>query len=109
MRSIPRRRKYYWQLIDKGLFRIGADAWWLDTDEPETEGRETSVLVNNKAAIGSGARYANLFSLMTTEAVYKGSAGPPARSAYLFFRVRRPRGCSATPWRRGRATWSPTG
>ena len=34
--------------MDKGLFRIGADAWWLDTDEPETEGRETSVLVNNK-------------------------------------------------------------
>ena len=62
----PEARKYYWQLIDKGLFKIGADAWWLDTDEPETEGRETSVLVNNKIAIGSGARYADLFSLMTT-------------------------------------------
>jgi alpha-D-xyloside xylohydrolase len=68
----PAARKYYWQLIDKGLFQIGADAWWLDTDEPETEGRETSVLVNNKVAIGSGARYANLYSLMTTESVYEG-------------------------------------
>jgi alpha-D-xyloside xylohydrolase len=68
----PEARKYYWQLIDKGLFKIGADAWWLDTDEPETEGRETSVLVNNKTAIGSGARYADLFSLMTTQAVYEG-------------------------------------
>jgi alpha-D-xyloside xylohydrolase len=68
----PAARKYYWQLIDKGLFQIGADAWWLDTDEPETEGRETSVLMNNKVAIGSGARYANLYSLMTTEAVYEG-------------------------------------
>jgi alpha-D-xyloside xylohydrolase len=68
----PEARKYYWHLIDQGLFKIGADAWWLDTDEPETEGRETSVLVNNKIAIGSGARYADLFSLMTTQAVYEG-------------------------------------
>jgi alpha-D-xyloside xylohydrolase len=71
----PEARKYYWQLMDKGLFRIGADAWWLDTDEPETEGRETNVLVNNSVALGSGARYANLFPLMTTEAVYQGQRG----------------------------------
>jgi alpha-D-xyloside xylohydrolase len=71
----PEARKYYWQLMDKGLFRIGADAWWLDTDEPETEGRETNVLVNNKVARGSGARYANLFPLMTAEAVYQGQRG----------------------------------
>ncbi len=68
----PAARVYYWQLIDKGLFKIGADAWWLDTDEPETEGRETNILVNNKVALGSGARYANLYPLMTTSAVYQG-------------------------------------
>ena len=65
-------RAYYWHLIDKGLFKIGADAWWLDTDEPETEGRETSILENNKVKLGSGARYANLYPLMTTSAVYEG-------------------------------------
>jgi alpha-D-xyloside xylohydrolase len=68
----PEARKYYWQLIDKALFQIGADAWWLDTDEPETEGRETSVLINNKVALGSGARYANLYPLMTTASVNEG-------------------------------------
>jgi alpha-D-xyloside xylohydrolase len=68
----PAARAYYWQLIDKGLFKIGADAWWLDTDEPETEGHETSILVNNKVGLGSGARYANLYPLMTTTAVYEG-------------------------------------
>jgi alpha-D-xyloside xylohydrolase len=68
----PEARKYYWELIDKGLFRIGADAWWLDTDEPETEHRETNLLVTNKVAIGNGARYANLYPLMTTTAVYQG-------------------------------------
>src|SRR5579871_3794087 len=68
----PEAREYYWGLIDKGLFSIGADAWWLDTDEPETEGRETNILVTNKVALGSGARYANLYPLMTTTAVYEG-------------------------------------
>jgi alpha-D-xyloside xylohydrolase len=68
----PEARKYYWQLIDKGLFQIGGDAWWLDTDEPETEGRETNILVTNKIAWGSGARYANLYPLMTTTGVYEG-------------------------------------
>jgi alpha-D-xyloside xylohydrolase len=58
--------------MDDALFKIGADAWWLDTTEPETEGREDSVMVRNKLAIGNGARYANLFPLMTTTAVYEG-------------------------------------
>jgi alpha-D-xyloside xylohydrolase len=68
----PEARKYYWSLMDKALFKIGADAWWLDTTEPETEGRETNILVSNKVAIGSGARYANEFPLLSTTAVYEG-------------------------------------
>ena len=68
----PEARKYYWNLMDGALFKIGVDAWWLDTTEPETEGREESVLVHNRVGIGSGARYANLFPLMTTSAVYQG-------------------------------------
>jgi alpha-D-xyloside xylohydrolase len=68
----PEARKYYWQLIDKGLFQIGADAWWQDTDEPETEGRETNILATNRVALGSGARQQNLYPLMTTGAVYEG-------------------------------------
>jgi alpha-D-xyloside xylohydrolase len=68
----PAARKFYWQLMDNVLFKIGADAWWLDTTEPETEGRETNILVSNKVAAGNGARYANLYPLMTTSAVYDG-------------------------------------
>jgi len=71
----PAAREYYWQLIDKGLLQLGADSWWLDTDEPETEGRETNILATNKVALGNGARYANLFPLMTTSAVYEGQRG----------------------------------
>ena len=68
----PAARAYYWNLMNNALFRIGVDAWWLDTTEPETEGREESILLHNQTAIGSGARYANLFPLMTTSAVYQG-------------------------------------
>jgi alpha-D-xyloside xylohydrolase len=59
-------------MMDKALFRIGADAWWLDTTEPETEGREENLMLDNKLAIGSGARYANIYPLMTTKGVYEG-------------------------------------
>lgn len=70
--SNPGARRYYWHLMDQGLFQIGADAWWLDTDEPETEGREENILLDHQLAIGSGARYANLYPLMTTTGVYEG-------------------------------------
>jgi alpha-D-xyloside xylohydrolase len=68
----PQARKYYWNLMDQALFKIGVDAWWLDTTEPETEDRETNILVTDKTYLGNGARYANAFPLMTTEGVYQG-------------------------------------
>jgi len=58
--------------MNDGLFKLGIDAWWLDTTEPETEGREENIQLNHKLAIGSGNRYVNIFPLMTTTAVYEG-------------------------------------
>jgi len=71
----PEARKFYWNLMDQALFKIGVDAWWLDTTEPETEDRETNVLVTSKTFLGNGARYANAYPLMTTEGVYQGQRG----------------------------------
>ncbi len=68
----PEARKYYWNLMEKALFNIGVDAWWLDTTEPETEGLEENILLGHKIAAGSGDRYVNIFPLMTTGAVYDG-------------------------------------
>jgi alpha-D-xyloside xylohydrolase len=68
----PDARKYYWKLMDDALFKIGVDAWWLDTTEPESEGLETNLLVTHKIALGNGARYANEFPLLTTTGVYEG-------------------------------------
>jgi alpha-D-xyloside xylohydrolase len=44
----------------------------MDTTEPETEGRESNILLENKVALGNGARYVNMFPLMTTTGVYQG-------------------------------------
>jgi alpha-D-xyloside xylohydrolase len=68
----PEARKYYWELMNKALFSIGIDAWWLDTVEPETEGLEENIQLGHKLSIGSGNRYVNLYPLLTEEGVYQG-------------------------------------
>ena len=71
----PEARAYYWQLLDQGLFRIGVDAWWMDTTEPDSEGQETNVLTGHHVALGNGARYANEFPVVATSGVYEGQRG----------------------------------
>src|SRR6202163_4961563 len=68
----PEARKYYWDEVNKGLFNIGLDAWWMDTTEPETEGQEENILLNHKLAAGSGNHYLNAYPLLDTQAVYQG-------------------------------------
>ena len=68
----PGARAGYWKLIKGALFDRGFDAWWLDTTEPETLFQEDNVMTLVHTAMGSGARYANIYPLMTTMGVYEG-------------------------------------
>ena len=68
----PDARKFYWDQVNKALFTIGLDAWWMDTTEPETEGQEENILLGHKLAAGSGDRYVNDYPLLDTGAVYNG-------------------------------------
>jgi len=68
----PGARKFYWDNANTALFQKGVDAWWLDTDEPETEGREANILTDHQLSIGSGARYANTFPNFHTSVVAEG-------------------------------------
>ena len=68
----PEARKFYWDQINKSLFSIGIDAWWMDTTEPETEGQEENILLDHKLAAGSGNRYVNDYPLLDTGAIYQG-------------------------------------
>jgi alpha-D-xyloside xylohydrolase len=65
-------RRQYWTNLNDALFSKGVDAWWLDTDEPESEARRDNILVDHKLAIGSGARYANVFPLFHSGGVSEG-------------------------------------
>jgi len=98
----PDARAYYWRLMNEALFSIGFDAWWLDTTEPETEGREDTLLVDHKVAIGNGARYANLYPLMTTTGVYQGQRSASDKKRVFILS----RSAFAGNQRNGTAAWS---
>ena len=68
----PEARKQYWANANTALFQKGEDAWWLDTDEPETEGREDNILTTNMLHAGSGARYANAYPVFHVGGVSDG-------------------------------------
>jgi alpha-D-xyloside xylohydrolase len=68
----PEARKYYWDLVNKGLFSLGLDAWWMDTTEPETEGQDENILLNHNLSAGSGNRYVNVYPMLDTGAIYQG-------------------------------------
>jgi alpha-D-xyloside xylohydrolase len=83
----PEARKFYWSEIDKALFNIGLDAWWMDTTEPETEGQEDNILLNHKLAAGSGNRYVNAYPLLDTGSVYEGQrAASDKKRVYILSR-----------------------
>ena len=98
----PEARKYYWDEVNKGLFSIGLDAWWMDTTEPETEGQEDNILLNHKLAAGSGNRYVNVFPLLDTQAVYQGQRSASDRKRVFILS----RSAFAGSQRNGVTAWS---
>lgn len=68
-------RDLYWQWLNKNLFSIGVDGWWMDATEPEFGDTQEQSAANAKyvsnTALGSWARYLNAFSLMSTKGVYE--------------------------------------
>jgi alpha-D-xyloside xylohydrolase len=67
-------RKIYWEQVKNSLYDIGVDAFWMDSTEPADLYAEEHgpMLAGAKTALGSGSKYANLFPLMTTAAIYNG-------------------------------------
>ncbi len=77
-------RHYYWDQINQALFRRGFDAWWLDDDEPGS--RTRTLLWHLRLAIGSGARYANLYPLMQVRGVYDGQRRTSRKRVFILSR-----------------------
>ncbi|MCU7495522.1 MAG: DUF5110 domain-containing protein [Ignavibacteria bacterium] len=82
-------RKIYWNEVNKGLFSLGVDAFWMDATEPEVvlAPTERSIKEARSNALGTMARYLNPYSLMTTKAVYEGQrAADPSKRVYILTR-----------------------
>jgi len=70
-------RNIYWKHLNKGLFSIGVDAFWMDATEPELTSSgdpfvtEAEIKACGRNALGTFSRYLNPYSLMTTAGVYE--------------------------------------
>jgi alpha-D-xyloside xylohydrolase len=65
----PAARDIFWKYLNKGLFSLGIDGWWLDSSEPDHLDVKPSDM-DNKTYLGSFRKVRNAFPLMTVGGVY---------------------------------------
>jgi alpha-D-xyloside xylohydrolase len=65
----PEARDIYWKYMNKGLFSVGLDGWWMDSTEPDHLHFKPSDL-DLKTYLGSFRKVRNAFPLMTVGGVY---------------------------------------
>jgi alpha-D-xyloside xylohydrolase len=64
----PKARNIYWQYLNKGLFSLGMDGWWMDSSEPDHIDPKPSDF-DSKTYLGSFRKVRNAFPLMTVGGV----------------------------------------
>jgi alpha-D-xyloside xylohydrolase len=65
----PEARDIYWEYLNKGIFSLGMDGWWMDSSEPDHLNFKPSDL-DNKTYLGSFRKVRNAFPLMTVGGLY---------------------------------------
>lgn len=64
----PAARDIYWKYLNKGLFSLGIDGWWMDSTEPDHLDFKPSDL-DTKTYMGSFRKVRNAYPLMTVGGV----------------------------------------
>ena len=64
----PEARDIYWKYLQKGLFSLGIDGWWMDSSEPDHLDFKPSDF-DLKTYLGSFRKVRNAFPLMTVGGV----------------------------------------
>ncbi|MGA8309123.1 MAG: TIM-barrel domain-containing protein, partial [Terriglobales bacterium] len=54
----PKAQTAYWSELNKGIFQVGMDGWWMDASEPEFD-----VLKGRQTFLGSGESVRNAYPL----------------------------------------------
>ncbi|MGA7162096.1 MAG: TIM-barrel domain-containing protein [Bacteroidota bacterium] len=65
----PEARDIFWKYLNKGIFSLGMDGWWLDSSEPDHLDFKPSDL-DNRTYLGSFRKVRNAFPLMTVGGLY---------------------------------------
>jgi alpha-D-xyloside xylohydrolase len=63
----PETQKTHWNALNKNLFSLGVDSWWMDATEPEND-----ALVGKQTYFGVGDFYRLTYPLFVSKAVYEG-------------------------------------
>ena len=66
----PEARDIYWKYLNKGIFSLGMDGWWMDSSEPDHMQFKPSDF-DNKTYLGSFRQVRNAFPLMTVGGLYQ--------------------------------------
>lgn len=65
----PEARDIYWKYLNKGVFSLGVDTWWMDSTEPDHLSQKPEDL-DTKTYLGSFRKVRNAYPLMTVGGVY---------------------------------------
>lgn len=65
----PEARNIYWKYLNDGIFKLGMDAWWMDSTEPDHLDWKPEDM-DTKTYLGSFRKVRNAYPLMTVGGVY---------------------------------------
>ena len=65
----PKARDIYWDYLNKCIFQLGMDGWWMDSTEPDHFNWQESDF-NRQTYLGSYRSVRNAYPLMTVGGVY---------------------------------------
>lgn len=97
----PEARKIFWNFLNKGLFSLGIDGWWLDSSEPDHLDAKPSDF-DDQTYLGSFRKVRNAFPLMHVGGVYEGQRSVTSRKRVFILT----RSMFAGQQRYGANTWS---
>lgn len=65
----PEARNIYWKYLNKGVFSLGVDTWWMDSTEPDHLSQKPEDL-DTKTYLGSFRKVRNAYPLVAIGGVY---------------------------------------
>ncbi|MFD2162698.1 TIM-barrel domain-containing protein [Paradesertivirga mongoliensis] len=78
----PETQRTHWNALNKNLFSLGVDSWWMDATEPEND-----ALVGKQTEYGLGDFYRLTYPLFVSKAVYDGQrATDPSKRVTILTR-----------------------